>query len=80
MIGHSPGIMNNIFKLRDNPCLFKYGLGAIPYRASQLWQQVPIDIREVAFLAIFKNRIKNWKCEDCPYRSCKKFIQNVGYI
>ena len=80
MNGYSPGIMNNIFKLRDNPRLFKYGLGAIPYRASQLWQQVPIDIREVASLAIFKNCIKNWKCEDCPYRSCKKFIQNVGYI
>ena len=92
--GHSPDIMNDIFKLRENmynlqnfhifqtanTCLLKYRLDAIPYRARQLWQQVPIDIREAASLTLFKNRIKTWKCEDCPCRSCKIFIQNVGYI
>ena len=69
---HSPDIMNDIFKLRENMCNFrnfhffqtensrslKHGLDAIPYRAIQLWQQVPIDIREAAFLALFKYRIK----------------------
>ena len=92
--GHSPDIMNDIFKLRENMCNFrnfyifktenplslKYELDAIPYRASQLWQQVPIDIHKAAFLALFKNCIKSWKCEDCPSRSCRIFIQNVGYI
>ena len=92
--GHSPDIMNDILKLRKNdynlrnfhifqtknPHSLKYGLDAIPHRTSQLWQQVPIDIREAASLALFKNRIKTWKCEDCPCRSCKIFIQNVGYI
>ena len=91
---YSPDIMNDIFKLRkntynlqnfhifqtENPRSLKYGLDAIPYRASQLWQQVPTDIREAASLTLFKNRIKTWKCEDCPCRSCKIFIQNVSYI
>ena len=88
--------MNDTFRLRENmyslrnfnifqtekPRSLKYGLDAIPYRANQLWQQMPIDIREAASLALFKNRIKAWKCEDCPCscRSCKIFIQNVGYI
>ena len=93
-IGHSPGIMNDIFKLRENmynlrnfyifqtenPSSLKYGLDAIPYRASQLWQQVSIDILEVASLALFENWIKTWKCEDCPCRSCKIFFENVEYI
>ena len=87
-------IMNDIFKLRKyvqspklseifqkkNPRSLKYGLDAILYRASRLWQQGPIDIREAASLTLFKNRIKTWKCEDFPCRSCKIFIQNVGYI
>ena len=78
--GHSSDIINDIFKLRENmynlqnfhifqtenPRSLKYGLHAIPHRASQLWQQVPIDIREAASLALFKNPIKTWKCEDCP--------------
>ena len=45
----------------ENPCSLKYGLDVIPYRASQLWQQVPIDIREAASLALFKNYIKTWE-------------------
>ena len=63
---HSPGITNGIFKVRKNkfnvrnyhvfqrktPRWLKYGLGAIPYHASQLWQQVPVDIREAASLSL----------------------------
>ena len=56
--GHSPDMMNDIFKVRENMCNFrnfhiyqienhrslKYGLNAIPYRANQLWQQVACNI------------------------------------
>ena len=65
---------------KENSRSLKYGLDAIPYRASQLWQQVPTDIREASSLTLFKNRIETWKCEDGPCRSCKVFIQNVEYI
>ena len=92
--GHSPDIMDDIFKLRknmynlrnfhifqtENPRSLKSGLDAIPCRVSQLWQQVPTDIREAASQAFFQNRIKTWKRQDCPCRSCKIFIQNVMYI
>ena len=71
--GLSPDIMNDIFKLRENtynlrnfhtfqtenPRSLKCGLNASPYRASQLWQQEPI---EAASLTLFKNCIKTWTC------------------
>ena len=38
----------------ENPRSLKYGLDAIPYRASQLWKQVPTDIREAASLTLSK--------------------------
>ena len=89
---HSPDIMSDIFKLKENiynlpnvPTFhtenvysLKYGLDAVPYRASQLWQQVPNDIREATSLAFFKNRIKSWKCEDFPRRSSKCFFKISG--
>ena len=70
--GHSPDIMNNIFKLRENvynlwnfqifqtekPRSLKYELNAFPSRASQLWEQVPFDIREAPSLVLFKYRTK----------------------
>ena len=74
--GNSPELRDNMYNLQnfhifqaENPRSLKHGLDAISYRANQLWQQVPIDIREAASLALFKNRIKTWKCEDCPCRS-----------
>ena len=43
----------------ENPCLLKYKLDAIPYRASQLWQHLPTDASEATSLALFnKNCIK----------------------
>ena len=67
--GHSLDIMNGIFKLRENlynirnfhvfqtenPRSLKYRRDAIPYHASQLWQQVPTDIREAASLTLQKS-------------------------
>ena len=58
---HSPETVNDIFTLRENmynlrnfhifqtenPRSLRYGLDAIPYSASKLWQQVPIDILSV---------------------------------
>ena len=64
--------------LRGNPRSLKYGPDDI--RTNQLTQQVPLDIREAAAIALFKNHIKTWKCKDCPCRSYKILIQNVGYI
>ena len=79
--GHSSDIMNDIFKLRENLCHNSRNINTFqtekslfveirtrcyPYRVSQLWQQGPIDIREDLSQALFKNRIKTWKCEDCP--------------
>ena len=57
--GLSPDIMNTIFKLRQNiynlrnfhafesqnPITKKFGLDSIAYRASQLWKNVPEEIR-----------------------------------
>ena len=69
----------HIFQI-ENPRLLKYELDVIPYRASQLWQQVPIDIREAIPLPLFKILIKTWQkrnyylyinnasiiCDNCP--------------
>ena len=66
--------MNTIFKLRQNtynlknfhafesqnPRTKKFGLDSIAYRASQLWKNVPEEIRNSASLLIFKESIKKF--------------------
>ena len=83
--GHSSDIMTDILKSRENmynvqnyniyqvknPRSLKHELDATPHHASQFWQEVPTDIHEGTSLALFKNCIKTWKCDDYPGRSCK---------
>ena len=49
------------------PRLLKYGLDGITFY-----------IREAASLGLFKNRIKTWKYEDRPCRSCKNLLKMSG--
>ena len=64
----------HIFQI-ENPRLLKYELDVIPYRASQLWQQVPIDIREAIPLPLFKILIKTWQ-----KRNYYLYINNASII
>ena len=38
----------------------KMGLETITYRAPQLWNLVPTDIKDAPSLSIFKEKIKSW--------------------
>ena len=64
----------------ENPRSVRFGVDAIAFPASQLWQKVPIAIKDSSSLAIFKAKINLWSCDDCPCNLCKRFIANVGYM
>ena len=92
--GLSPELITDIFTLRKNPYnirnirLFgsensrsvRFGADAIAFRASQLWQKVPITMKDSSSLEIFKAQIKLWSCDDYLCNLCKRFIANVRYI
>ena len=66
----SPDIMSvreNTYNLRNfhifesqNPRTKKFGLDSIAYRASQLWKNVPEEIRNSNSLPMFKKKIKKF--------------------
>ena len=92
--GLSPELMTGIFTLRKNPhniCdirLFgsenqwsvRFGLDTKVFCARQLWQKVPIPIKDSWSLEIFKAEIKLWSCDDCPCNLCKRVIASGEYI
>ena len=80
--GLCPDIMSEIFKLRQNtynlrnfhifesqnPRTKTFGLDSIAYRASQLWENVPEEIRNSTSLPMFKKKIKKttqWDLSSC---------------
>ena len=69
---------HEIATIRRNTTL--YALETLSYRSSVVWSLRPAVIKVSSTLAIFKNRIKSWKCEDCPFKQCKSFISNHGLL
>ena len=57
-----------------------YSLETLSYWSPQLWSLLPENITKVEALEIFKRKVKNWVCDDCPCRSCKPYLQNIGFL
>ena len=70
--GLSPDIMTDVSKLRENtynlrnvhifesqnPRTKRFGLDSIAYRASQLWKNVPEEIRNLTPFPMFKKKLR----------------------
>ena len=92
--GLSPNIMNDIFKLRENtynlrnfhifesenPRAKRFSLDCTAYRASQLWNNFSVEIRNSNSRAIFKEKIKKVPLISCSCNCCRKYIHHVGFI
>ena len=88
------GLSPDIFKLRENtynprsfhifesqnPRKKKFGLDSIAYRASQLWKNVPEEIRNSTSLPMFNKEIKKVPLISCSCNRCRKYIHHVGFI
>ena len=88
-------IMNDIFKLRENPhynlrhtsqflvdpihCVFN-GSESASYLRPKIWEQIPFEIKNINSLVGFKKEIRKWKPANCPCRICKVYIPNLGFI
>ena len=76
----SPPIVQNIFRTIEpayslrRDTIFeghriptqRYGIESLTYLGPKFWSQVPNEIKESDSLAVFKNKIKNWRPKLCP--------------
>ena len=58
----------------------KYGINTIAFRGSQIWQNIPSEIRNSESLSLFKSNIKQIQSLPCRCKICRSFIANLGYI
>ena len=57
-----------------------FGTETISYRGPQIWNLVPERLRALDASNKFQKKFKKWKCDACPCRMCKMYIQRVGFI
>ena len=92
IINHiAPPIMLFLFQIHDNTHntryfqvlsnesrTVNYDLETICYRARFPWENLPPEYKLANSLNIFKRKIKNWKGENCPCRSCRTYVTELG--
>ena len=57
-----------------------HGSESISFLGPKTWEIVPLELKELTSVAVFKKGIKEWKSENCPCRLCKKYVPNLGFI
>ena len=88
----APPIMNSLFNFRanvhnirnfqeiftENRKTVKYGIETVTYRAPFLGASLQSEYKNAKSLEKFKSKTKSRKCDFCPCRLCKNYIQNIG--
>ena len=79
-VTHSYNLRNGLICGSYKIKTVRYGTETITYLGSKIWSIIPDEIRESASIESFRQKIKLWKPDSCPFRICKKYIENVGFI
>ena len=75
------------YNLRNQPELtvrpmktVHYGLNYLAYLGPRIWELLPNNLKRLESVEAFKSKIKGWIPENCPCRTCKPYIYQVGFI
>ena len=68
------GVTVNRRNIRTSKCSFQ----TVSTIRAILWNNLPAELKNSESLKLFKQKIKLW--DDCPYKICRKFMKNLGYI
>ena len=63
-----------------NPKSVRFGTETLRALGPKIWNIIPLNIRNSASLAIFKQKIKSWTPVNCPCRLCLNYVEGVGFV
>ena len=58
----------------------KYSINTIAFKGPQIYQNIPLEIRNSESLNLFKSNIKHLQGLPCRWKICRSFIANLGYM
>ena len=56
------------------------GAESTSYLGRKIWEQVTAENKIKEPFDGFKREIKQWKHVECPWRICRMFVPNLGFI
>ena len=57
-----------------------FGLNSPRYFTSKVWNMVPLELKNLSDVEIFKSEIRQWEPMQCEYTLCLPYMQIIGYV
>ena len=65
---------------RRNKRTGKFGFEIVSIIRANLWNDLPVELKNAENLKIFKQKKKLWSPNVCSGKICRKFIKKLGFI
>ena len=80
-------VKNNTYNLRSDKHLSRVNVHSTQYSTestgnlgAKVWNLVPVHMKDLKALSTFKNRIRKLIPKDRPYRLCRVYVTQVGFL
>ena len=70
---------NNTFDRRQVYSVY-HGTESLSFLGPKIWNLVPLELKQLESLEVFKLKIKKWIPFECPCRLCRTYRQQVGFL
>ena len=70
---------NNTFERRQVDSVY-HGTESLSFLGPKIWDLVPLELKQLESLEVFKLKIKKWIPFECPCRFSRTYIQQVGFV
>ena len=70
---------NNTFERRHVHSVY-HGTESLSFLGPKVWDLVPLELKQLENLEVFKLKIKKWIPFECPCRLCRTYIQQIGFV
>ena len=57
-----------------------HGTESLSFLGPKIWDLVPLELKQLESLEIFKLKIKKWIPFECPCKLCRSYLQQVGFL
>ena len=70
---------NNTFERPQVHSVY-HGTELLSFLGPKIWDLVPLELKQLESLEVFKLKIKKWILFECPCRLCRTYIQQVRFV
>ena len=70
---------NNTFERRQVHPVY-HGTESLSFLGPKIWGLVPLELKQLESLEVFKLKIEKWIPFEFPCKLCRTYIQQVGFV